>query len=151
MLFPYGPGGQLVAEAALQTQAPDALAFLLARKARLALRDKGKQEGYEAWHAFGRRQGLKPLPSGPLVAVAGMSCAAIQAFEFDADAVGPLLFTSGFVLCPKEGSSCQEILSALRHPKSWEWIMAHGKPWAGAHGKDYRSYGAKLLLQLPLP
>lgn len=147
---PYDSKGALVPLDAIAKRSPDAAAFLHARKERLSLRDKGKQDGYEAWHAYGRKQGLRPIPSGLLCAVSIMSCDGIQCFKFDSAKTGAFLFTSGFVLAPKPGHTADEILAALQSSDAWTWMLAHGKAWAGSGGKNYRSCGARLLLSLPI-
>lgn len=146
---PYA-GGRLIPFESIAKRSPNAAAFLEARRARFAERDKGKQEGYEEWHAYGRKQGLKPLPQGALCAVSIMSSEAIQCFKLDSRKAGSFLFTSGFILAPKPGSSAEDIMGALQKPSAWEWMLAHGKPWAGPPGKNYRSWGARLLLSLPI-
>jgi adenine-specific DNA-methyltransferase len=150
IFYPYDNKAALIAFNTIKEQSPDAASFLEARKEALALRDKGKQDDYPEWHAYGRKQGLKPLPAGRACAVRAMSEGKMECFEFDMDEVGPFLFTSGFVLIPKPGHCAADILNVLQSPQAWEWILAHGKPWAGADGKNYRSYGARLLLRLPL-
>ena len=151
ILFPYGADGRLLGEAELADSHPDALAFLKARKARLALRDKGKQDDYEGWHAYGRRQGLRTIAPGPWIALPVMSNNRLGHFEVDGAATGRFLFTSGFILVPKPGSTCARVHAALSHPDSWAWILAHGKQWAGGPGDHYMTYGSKLVARLPIP
>lgn len=151
ILHPYAPDGSLIPFSDLEKEHPDAAQFLLARKKRLSERDKGKQDGYPEWHAYGRRQGLNPLPKGKLCALPTMSEGSLLAFDFDMAATGEFLFTSGFVLAPKPGHETSDILAALLDEASWAWILAHGKAWAGPDHKSYRSYGSRLLLSLPLP
>jgi hypothetical protein len=151
IVFPYKNESSLVPFKDIEANHSELAEFLNIRKERLALRDKGVQDDYPEWHAYGRKQGLKKLPETELCAVPTMSQGAIQCFSFDAKKTGRFLFTSGFILAPKPGHTCAEIIKALSSPASWQWALAHGKPWAGADGKTYRSYGARLLLTLPLP
>ena len=147
ILYPYGQGARDLSEAEFGQAAPDALAYLLRRKSALLARDKGKIHNYPAWFSYGRKQGLRTI-LGPCVALAGMSCGKLNFQSFTASA--PFLFTSGFILTPKPGYDLRDIEKALGAPESWEWILQRGKAWAG-NGKQYRSYGAKLIAALPLP
>ena len=149
--FPYDDDSRIVPFSKISEEHSDLASFLIARKERLATRDKGVQNDYPEWHAYGRKQGLRKLPAGELCAIPVMSQGSIQCFPFDTAKTGQFLFTSGFVLAPKPGHSCAEIIDALRSESSWQWILAHGKPWAGSEGKTYRSYGARLLMSMPLP
>lgn len=151
ILAPYDAQGRILSEDVLREEHPDAWDFLAARKKPLAARDKGAQDGYEAWFAFGRKQGLKALPAGPLCSVAGMGQGRIEHFLFDGAAAGRFLFTSGFVVAPKPGHTREEIAHILALPASWSFMLARGKEWAGADGKVYRSFGSKLLGSLPTP
>ena len=147
ILYPYGNGAKDLTESEFAQAAPDALAYLLRRKPALLARDKGKTEKYPAWFSYGRKQGLRTI-LGPCVALAGMSCDRLNFKSFCASA--PFLFSSGFILTPKPGYALRDIENALAAPESWQWILQRGKPWAG-NGKQYRSYGAKLIAALPIP
>lgn len=149
ILFPYAADGKLVPEKTLEKTAPDLLEALRASKARLAARDGGRSDKHEAWYAYGRRQGLGPLPQGTLVALSGMSRDKIEPFAFDSASAGKFLFTSGFVLAPLPGASAERLLQALRDPRLWVWMLEHGKEWASAGPEAYRSYGARLLASAP--
>jgi hypothetical protein len=151
IMYPYGKDGSLMSFSEIKKNHPGVAEFLTARKKRLSERDKGKQDDYPEWHAYGRKQGLKTLPQGALCALPSMSEGSLQAFEFDSATTGAFLFTSGFILAPKPGYTASDILSVLLDTASWTWILAHGKPWAGSEGKTYRSYGARLLLSMPIP
>lgn len=149
ILCPYGPDGKLVPEAELRESAPDLLEALAFFGERLAARDGGRDDKREAWYAYGRRQGLAPLPGGKLVALSGMSCGRIEPFAFDSAAAGKFLFASGFVLSPLPGVDAARVLQALRDPRLWEWMLEHGKEWASSGPEAYRSYGARLLASAP--
>jgi adenine-specific DNA-methyltransferase len=70
MLFPYeiNQTGEmsLIPEEKMQTLYSGALAYLTSIRPELAKRDHGRKK-YEAWYAYGRRQGLKPLNTGQLL------------------------------------------------------------------------------------
>lgn len=150
VLYPYDASGKLVSESELRKDAPDLLAHLEWQRDRLLSRDAGDVSKHEAWYAYGRRQGLAPLPSGRLVALSGMSRDGLRPFVFDSGETGRFLFTSGFVLSPVEGVSPEELVAALSSPDFWTWILANGKEWASANKNEaYRSYGSKLLASAP--
>jgi hypothetical protein len=148
ILFPYA-GGSLVSEAELRRLAPDLLDYLDLRRGVLERRDGGATEKHEAWYAYGRKQGLSPLPSGALLGLAGMSRDGLSPFRIDASETPRFLFTSGFVLSPLPGVDVEELERALSDRRLWEWLVIHGKEWASREG-CYRSYGARLLASAPL-
>ena len=70
MLFPYeqNQAGEMIiiSEEKMRTHYPGALAYLTSIRPELAKRDHGRKN-YEAWYAYGRRQGLKLLNTGQLL------------------------------------------------------------------------------------
>jgi len=149
ILYPYDSRATLIAESVLRETAPALLDHLAAHRTILAGRDKGNTSKHEAWYAYGRRQGIGDLPSGPLICLAGMSKDGLRPFRIEGAAAGRFLFTSGFVLSPLPGHSAEEVLAALEDPRLWAWLKINGKEWASPEG-SYRSYGARLLASAPV-
>jgi hypothetical protein len=145
ILCPYDAAWKVVPEKDLP---PDALAWLLARKATLLGRDKGKTEGYEAWHAYGRRQGFCSFdPSDKLLLLAGMAHGPMSPIAVSGQDLAPrFLFASGFVVRPKDPDDADKVEAFLRSNACWSQILREGRAWAG--GKDYRTFGARLLRTL---
>jgi len=70
IIFPYEPTADgsmvVIPEEKMQALYPGALAYLNSIRPELAKRDHGRKS-YEAWYAYGRRQGLKLLNTGQLL------------------------------------------------------------------------------------
>ena len=50
--------GKIIDEDLIKTKYPGCYEYLVSRKSDLLSRDKGKVSKYDAWYAYGRRQGL---------------------------------------------------------------------------------------------
>ena len=149
ILFPYDEDNRLVPERVLREEAPDLLEHLGAHKATLLNRDKGKPEKHESWYAYGRRQGLSTIPSGEVCCIPCMSKNSIRPIIINTEKTGRFLFTSGFILTPKDGFTAKDISDSLRNPDFWKWMRAHGKRWASSEKDEFISYGARLLMSAP--
>lgn len=146
IVYPYNTAGKALGDAEFKTLAPLAYAYLAKHKAELAQRDKGAGK-YEAWFAYGRRQGLH-TPHAQALGVSTMWSGPADAVSVDAPQE-PYLFVSGFVLQPLPGVDPGRLAKALAHPDVWEQVRARGKMWAG--DKPYRTLGAPLLRSLNIP
>ena len=58
IIYPYDNDSKILEEDFIINNYPLAYSYLLNRKEELNSRDKGKVEDYDAWYAYGRRQGL---------------------------------------------------------------------------------------------
>ena len=150
IIAPYDAQWKILSESSFQALSGAAYDYLSAHKVRLSQRDKGKTGAYDAWYAYGRKQGLHYCKKGPCLILAGMSSNQLRPLRFEADRCTSFLFTSGFILEPHDGVSLEQLIQVLESPETWNWILAHGKEWAGGPGTQYRSYGARLLAQLPV-
>lgn len=147
--FPYTEG-KAITESDMKKLAPDLLAFFQKRKAELAKRDKGKTSGYEAWYAYGRKQGLTP-PKGIVVLLPTMSGDGLQPVIVDTSKTGAFLFVSGYAFEPRENVPPQFVFNSLKSNEAWKWMLSNGKAWnGGASGIEYRSVGARTLATLPV-
>ena len=57
IIYPY-IDGKIIDENLIKTKYPGCYEYLVSRKSDLLSRDKGKVSKYDAWYAYGRRQGL---------------------------------------------------------------------------------------------
>jgi len=64
IIFPYDSNGTIYEEDLLKEENPLTYAYLVSNKALLANRDGGKKK-YDAWYAFGRKQGIN-IPKEPM-------------------------------------------------------------------------------------
>jgi len=153
ILYPYNSKGQIEDETTLQDKAPGLLEWLERRRATLERRDKGKTQDYDAWYAYGRRQGLWLAQENErLLLLPQMGNGHLKPQLINSNSIGPFLFTSGFVVRAKKETNAKtlDILSEyLKTPKAWSFIIQEGKAWAGAG--DYRTIGARALRRMPLP
>ena len=153
ILYPYNAKGEIEDEATLRAQAPGLLDWLTRRRAILDGRDKGKIEGYEAWFAYGRRQGLwTARKNEQLLLLPQMGNGALAPLVAQSHTLGPFLFTSGFVVRAKPGQPADALERLARYlagPEAWAFVRQEGKAWAGKG--DYRTLGARALRRMPLP
>lgn len=151
ILCPYDAAWKIVDEDTLKARAPDLLAWLQRRRETLDGRDKGKTQNYEAWYAYGRRQGFwSPRDDEMVLLVPQMGNGKLQSVQVDlAQTRGRFLFTSGYVLRPKDTRELVAIEARLGTPATWDFVRREGKAWAG--DGDYRTIGARALRKLPMP
>lgn len=148
ILCPYDAQWRIVDERTLSEQAPDLLQWLTRRRALLDQRDKGKGQ-YEAWYAYGRRQGFWQCEPGehvhivPVMGNGALECHLIDTAQMG----GRFLFTSGYVLRALPNTQLSEISAQITSPHTWQHVEREGKAWAG--DGDYRTIGARALRNLP--
>jgi hypothetical protein len=99
IISPYTDDGVLIKEDELKAKAPRTWSHLFAMRSKLDARDKGKVQGYPAWYAFGRAQGLVPAKGPQILAVPAMIGGQSVPFVMDISKFNtrPLL-VSGFVV-----------------------------------------------------
>lgn len=143
MIYPY-VGKNLIEREEFEKNMPKAWAYLNFVKDRLALRDKGKTDGYESWYAYGRKQGLHAVSTKTVVAVPQMiggECLP-QKIEIGSliEEFGAIAFTSGYLIpCDdKNSKACDFVLS----DEFQSYAEAEGKPFPGKN-KPYYSLTAK--------
>ncbi|SDG95091.1 N-6 DNA Methylase [Paraburkholderia phenazinium] len=146
MLCPYGEDFEVVPEHGLT---PDVRAWFEARRGTLLARDKGDVAQYEAWYAFGRRQGLMAFrPDERLFLVPSMAKGPLAPVEFmPCEVGGRFLWTSGYVVRPKDRSpeGYDRLRAVLESPGTWRFLARRGKMWTGGH----RSFTPKLFASVP--
>ncbi|ABO55118.1 hypothetical protein Bcep1808_2116 [Burkholderia vietnamiensis G4] len=148
IVCPYDVSWSLIPEKDLPT---DALGWFSARRAALLARDKGQIDGYDGWHAFGRRQGFFDFaPADRLLLVPAMASSPLSPIDVRAGELGGrFVFTSGFVVRAKNPADTDRVAAFLRSDACWAQLLRAGRAWTGA--KDYRSFGARLLRDLSVP
>jgi hypothetical protein len=110
IIFPYKDGG-IIPEELFRAQNPQTFAYLLANKDKLDARDKGKKT-YDAWYAFGRKQGIRIPSESPSVYISTL-CKP----DLPADISPTSLFYSGIRLTPKSGPA-ETICALIQENKS---------------------------------
>lgn len=124
IIYPYSQDGSIILENEFRSLYPEAYVFLSACKAKLAKRDKGKQESYITWYAFGRTQGLH-LPPGrlffPKYANRNLKCA----LEYD----DSLLFYNGQAFVDESINKLKVVQKVIESDIFWEYIYLTSKPY----------------------
>lgn len=133
MIFPYRSDKSILSETDLNALYPKAYQYLLLAKPRLMQRDKGKTEKYEAWYAYGRKQGLHVIDADRVIAIPQMIGGDCLPHEIDLSLLkrqfNTVVFTSGFLVPRNEDTElfCQQLLSL----EFRNFARNHGKPFPG--------------------
>jgi adenine-specific DNA-methyltransferase len=107
ILYPYADDGTILPEAGFKLSNPQTYAYLTRNRERLAARDRGAKT-YEAWYAFGRRQGLKiPTTSATSVYISSLCAPTLPMVEH-----ATMLFYSGLRITP-HATTCKNIQESI--------------------------------------
>lgn len=127
ILFPYA-GRRPLPEAVLAEAYPAAFRHLCAVRERLEARDKGKTDGYPAWFAYGRSQGLHDL-TGETDLIIVPAMVGGNALPFRYRGAAPL-FVSGFAV-----RAADDPTGSLLTPAFRDFVMTHGKEKPGVNDR----------------
>ncbi|WP_186043097.1 MULTISPECIES: Eco57I restriction-modification methylase domain-containing protein [Burkholderia] len=132
LLFPYGEDLKLIAEAALN---PEVLNWFRDHSALLLARDGGDLRSYEAWYAYGRKQGFYAFdPDERLLLVPCMAKGPMDVLDVTpADLGGRFLWASGYVVRAKNPADHVRVKALLNAPSTWRFLRRRGKQWTGGH------------------
>lgn len=134
VLWPYNPDGSLMTREALKAKFPRAWKYLLANRARLEEREKGKFKVPDWWR-FRRPQGVK-CATQPKILIPSMMKEPTAFF----DPEGRVICTAsgkggggGWVLQPAEGTNTNMVTLAqyLRSAEYGEWLRANAEAKKG--------------------
>ncbi|MCA8162072.1 Eco57I restriction-modification methylase domain-containing protein [Burkholderia cepacia] len=144
MLCPYDADLKVVPEAQLD---PEVLGWFRGHAKRLHARDGGDLRGYEAWFAYGRKQGLYTFdPNERLLLVPCMAKGPMAPLEVTAGELGGrFLWASGYVVRVKNQADHQRVKALLEAPSTWRFLRRRGKQWTGG----FRSFTPNQLRQVP--
>ena len=67
IIYPYDQSGKVLSEEFISNNYPLAYQYLTKSRSELDTRDKGKTDKYDAWYAYGRRQGLLKEKKGRVI------------------------------------------------------------------------------------
>ncbi len=129
IIFPYDKETNIIEENILTQKFPFAYEYFNAIRPELDARDKGKVEKYDAWYAYGRKQGLQTKEDNvylflPLMATEEYSCHKIEH-------PSNFLLTSGFVLGFENDKEATKVKNILESGIFFNYIKSKGRPWAG--------------------
>ncbi|WP_186194016.1 Eco57I restriction-modification methylase domain-containing protein [Burkholderia gladioli] len=144
LLFPYGEDLKLVAEPALD---PEVLDWFRGHWDLLHARDGGNLSAYEAWYAYGRKQGLYTFdPNERLLLVPCMAKGPMAPLDVTPeDLGGRFLWASGYVVRAKNPADHQRVKDLLAAPSTWRFLRRRGKQWTGG----FRSFTPNQLRMVP--
>ena len=136
---------KIIPENVLMKEAPEMFKFLKHTKNELLLRDKGKTEKYEAWYAYGRKQGLFKNEKEfhlllPLMTTLPLKPKLIKK-------VDNFLFVSGYLISCETEEEIRKIQKIIESEDFSSYIKKSGKEWPG-NEKPYYSYSVSLLKNL---
>jgi hypothetical protein len=155
ILFPYREDGDgnviVVDEKTMADQYPGALSYLLSIREELRKRDHGKKT-YEAWYAFGRRQGLSVAGRGQLLTpiYAGSP-------RFLIDPIPGRRFVSGYAVVPRTDQPLGRIwatptgLRALRNILESDAMAAFVRLTSAPLAGGYRCYAGNYIAPFGIP
>ena len=101
VICPYDNNAKIIAEDVFKITNPNTYNFLLSKKDELSKRDRGNKK-YEAWYAFGRKQGLKILKENdtPFLYISTMCNKELKNY-----CKASMLYYSGLAIKIKENSA----------------------------------------------
>lgn len=140
-IFPYKIGTtDIIAEDILKGRFPRAYEFLTHCREALSTRDKGNGK-YDAWYAYGRKQGLKNFGKKLLLPSMSNRPVAILSTEYD------LLFYSGYAIFSEDERELK-VLKAFLESDAFGWYMkTTSKPYL----KGYVSFSKNYIKNFSLP
>lgn len=148
IIFPYDKEFKVIPEDSFKINYPQAYQYLCVIKQKLDARDKGKVDKYEAWYAYGRKQGFykgqfKKAISIPKIV--GEACLP-QLVDITkiSDEYRDILITSGFLI-PYDESNYQD-LDKLLTQEFLNYVRKYGKVWPGKT-EPYYAVSAKNIKQ----
>lgn len=129
MIKPYNNKNQIMTENFISDNYPHAYQYFKAIRHTLDERDKGKVQGYEAWYAYGRKQGIFSNNKRFHLLIPKMSTLPVKSYLIET--TNNFLFVSGYVISftkKEDALIVQEIISS--------GIFSHkikniGKEWPG--------------------
>ena len=132
VIFPYRMGAEgrieVIPLGEFRLHYPNAFSYLQSQRDELKKRDKGKQEKYPVWYAFGRTQSMI-LPRYklffPKIANHSLKCV----LSDDPD----LLLYNGMAFVSDNREQLQVLQKVLQSHVSWSYVMTNAKPYASGY------------------
>ena len=132
VIFPYRMGAdermEIIPLEELRRVYPNAFRYLSSQYGELKKRDKGHQDNYPAWYAFGRTQSMR-LPRYklffPKIANHSLQCV----LSDDPD----LLLYNGMAFVSDDMMRLQILQKVLQSEIFWSYVMANAKPYTAGY------------------
>lgn len=151
MIYPYDKNRTIINETFLKTHFPLAYHYLEKVKPLLKKRDKGETSKYEAWYAFGRRQGLHEFRTKEIITIPlmiGKVCLPQKLnIEELLNEYTNIVFSSGYVIPIDERN--EKSANLILTQEFLDYAKKLGRPWPG---KDvsYYSLNPKQIRQFKI-
>jgi len=129
MIKPYNNKNQIMTEKFICDNYPYAYQYFKAIRNTLDERDKGKVQGYEAWYAYGRKQGIFSNNKKFHLLIPKMSTLPVKSYLIET--TNDFLFVSGYVISftrKEDALNIQRIISSNLFSDN---IKNIGKEWPG--------------------
>jgi methylase of polypeptide subunit release factors len=135
IIFPYENVNDIMSENNLKTKYPFAYKYLLdIKEGVLDKRDNGRVKKYDAWYAYGRRQGINIDFKQKKCHLIPDSYKKDDFTQKEILSMHRFLHVSGYVVVPKEGHE-EEVKEVLNSKKLQEHLKNYGKSLAGGYTK----------------
>lgn len=136
IIYPY-TDSKIMQESYIEMNYPKWYEYLKSIKTALSYRDKWKIEKYDAWYAYGRRQGLADIEAKNVIAIPTMVSKSLKPYEINMDHIlneyKKYLFVSGYIVTGYSSKERDFILS--------EWFIELAETlWKAYPGKDHDYY-----------
>lgn len=128
IIYPY-ENQTIIPEEIIVEKYPNAYNYFKVIRPILDNRDKGKVSNYDAWYAYGRRQGIQEKLEShylfmPLMATEEYKCNELTINNH-------FLSTSGFVLGFNSKDELLKVKNILESGVFFDYLKSKGRPWAG--------------------
>lgn len=146
MIYPYNDDKTIKKEVDIAQQYPLAYKYLLVVKEELSKRDKGNTDKYEAWYAYGRRQGLYNIKEEKIIMIPRMIGGQCKPLRLDISGLlktfNKIVFTSGYII--QENQFNKEACELILKQDFVDFAISHGKLWPGKN-ENYYTLSAKQI------
>ena len=143
IIFPYNDKFKIIQEALLKEQYPNCYSHLLNNKNDLLARDKGKIQKYEAWYAYGRKQGFPKKIYKYNLMIPIMFSKETKTFLVESNNI--ILFSSGYMLSSNNIDDINKIKELMESEDFFRYISIYGKIWKGKPSNPYYTFGINIL------
>lgn len=143
IIFPYDENFNILDESLLSEKFPSCYSHLLDNQKDLLGRDKGKIEKYEAWYAYGRKQGFPKRIYKYNLMIPIMFSDKTKTFIIESENI--ILFSSGYMISSDDLDDINKIKEIIESEEYFKYISIYGKIWKGQVNSPYYTFGIKVL------
>jgi methylase of polypeptide subunit release factors len=130
IIFPYTNINSIIEEKVLSKKYPQVYLYLKSIKFKLIQRDSGNTGKYDAWYAYGRRQGFNTDFTSKTCFLVPIVYRKNKFIYEKYRALNRFIHTSGFVIVPKYGYQ-KQVIEILKSNDFHEYLEINGKTMPG--------------------